>query len=283
MKAIKFLFLGLSIGFIIMMLSQCSIVSHKATNDIAFDSIHIIKEVHLLDDLKAPHCHLEMNFSYPIKYENKETLKNLTDYIILNTFGENYRGLTPKDAVRQYTKDYLKAYRELDNDYKTDLKRASKELPIGSWYSYYENSFIDYTFNQKGLLSFVVIFENYTGGAHGSNTSTNCVFDLHSGQPISEKDIFKEGYEKDLSKLIIKDLVRQNDLTDKKELEKVGFFSVEEIYPNDNFLVSKKGLTYTYNEYEITPYAMSKITVNLPFKDLKPLLKDENPLTCLYK
>lgn len=43
--------------------------------------------------------------------------------------------------------------------------------------------------------------------------------------------------------------------------------------PNGNFSVSEEGVTWTYNPYEIAPYAMGAIELAVRWSDLKPYLK----------
>lgn len=89
----------------------CDTGTKKASeNSITFDSISVEKTYHLLDNPDNPNCNLEIKFVYPRKYSDKEVLKNLQRQFVSSYFGENYEQLSPEEAVRKYTDDYLAAY-----------------------------------------------------------------------------------------------------------------------------------------------------------------------------
>ena len=136
-------------------------------------------------------------------------------------------------------------------------------------------------FNQADIISYTVSFENYTGGAHGAHAYNNYVLNLRTGRPITEEEIFVEDYQDSLARILVDRIARQNNLTDIKELEDIGFFSVDEIYPNGNFLVDEEGITYSFNEYEIAAYVVGVTNVRLPYQDIRHLLKDESPIAHL--
>ncbi|MEG1543990.1 MAG: DUF4163 domain-containing protein [Tannerellaceae bacterium] len=277
------LFRGIMALFLISLLfTGCNTGNKKvAENDITFDSIVVKEAYHLLENPENPNCDLQIKFNYPVKFANKEVLQKIQKEFVVAYFGENYEKLTPQEAVDKYTKDYLKAYKELEPDLKAELAK-SDDAPIAAWFSYYEMSTNQIVYNEKGLLSYIVNFENYTGGAHGSHSHTNHVVNLKTGMPITEEEIFNEDYQDTLAQLLVDKIAKQNKVDDAKELENVGFFSVDEIFPNGNFLVDNTGITYTYNEYEIAAYVVGATRVHLPFEEIKFLLKKESPISQLF-
>ena len=187
-----------------------------------------------------------------------------------------------KKAVKKYTDDYIEAYKELEEDFKVELARSEKDgNPVGAWFSYYEMSSNTIRFNQDGLLCFSVNFENYTGGAHGAHSYNHFVLDVNTGKRITEEDIFVDSYQDSLAEILVAQITKQNELSDPKELENIGFFSVDEIYPNNNFFVDETGITYTFNEYEIAAYVVGPVHVHLSFDEVQYLLKPETPITQL--
>jgi len=73
-------------------------------------------------------------------------------------------------------------------------------------------------------------------------------------------------------------IARNNHLDNPKDLETIGFFSIDEIAPNDNFSISDEGLTYYFNEYEIAAYVVGLTEVTLSYDEIKRLLRDDSPL-----
>lgn len=251
-----------------------------ADNDITFDSISVDKTYHLLENPENPNCNLQINFTFPAQYDNNEILKKVQQQFVSSYFGDSYETLSPEDATAQYTEDYLNSYKELTDEYKAELAKAD-ETPVGAWFSYYEMSSDDIAYNKNDIISYTVNFENYTGGAHGAHSFTNHVINLKTGNPIAEEDIFIDGYQEDLAQILIDRIAKQNSLDDVKELENIGFFSIDEIFPNGNFLIDDNGITYTYNEYEIAAYVIGATNVHLPYEEIQHLLKKESPIAHL--
>lgn len=266
-----------------LVISGCNTGSKNTVeNNIKFDSISVEKIYHLLDNPDNPNCNLQINFVYPVQYANKEILKKIQQQFILSYFGDGYENFTPEEAVKNYTEEYLNAYKDLENDFKAEVEK-SNDSPVGAWFSYYEMSSDKITYNQNDILSYVVFFENYTGGAHGAHSYMNHIIDLKTGKPITEEDIFVENFQENLAKILVEKIAKQNNVTDPKELENIGFFSVDEIFPNGNILIDKDGITYTFNEYEIAAYVVGAIQVQLPYAEIEHLLKKDSPISLLFR
>lgn len=251
-----------------------------ADNDIRFDSIQVDKTYHLLDNPNNPNCHLQQKFIYPVRFTDQEILKKVQKNFVLSFFGESFEDLAPEEATAKYTEDYLSNYKELEDDFKAELEKKD-DRPVGAWFSYMEMSHNEITYNRNDLLSYVVSFENYTGGAHGSHAYTNHVINLKTGDAVTEEDIFVDNFQESLAQILIDRIAKQNKVENAKELENIGFFSIEEIFPNGNFRIDEEGITYTFNEYEIAAYVVGKTEVLLPYAEIRHLLKNESPIDIL--
>ena len=261
--------------------SACNIGTKKTTdNDVTFDSISVDKTYHLLENPENPNCNLQINFTYPAKYDNKDILKKIQQQFVYSYFGDGYENLSPEEATAKYTEDYLNNYKDLEDEYKAEVAKAD-ETPVGAWFSYFEMSSDDIAYNKNDILSYTVNFENYTGGAHGAHSFTNHVIDMKTGNLIKEDDIFIEGFQEDLAQILIDRIAKQNTVENPKELENIGFFSIDEIFPNGNFLIDDNGITYTFNEYEIAAYVVGATNVHLPYEEIQYLLKKESPIAHL--
>ena len=261
--------------------SGCNIGTKKTTdNDVTFDSISVDKTYHLLENPENPNCNLQINFTYPAKYDNKDILKKIQQQFVYSYFGDGYENLSPEEATAKYTEDYLNNYKDLEDEYKAEVAKAD-ETPVGAWFSYFEMSSDDIAYNKNDNLSYTVNFENYTGGAHGAHSFTNHVIDMKTGNLIKEDDIFIEGFQEDLAQILIDRIAKQNTVENPKELENIGFFSIDEIFPNGNFLIDDNGITYTFNEYEIAAYVVGATNVHLPYEEIQYLLKKESPIAHL--
>jgi hypothetical protein len=249
-------------------------------NNIQFDSITVDKTYHMLEQPDNPNCNLRINFVYPVKSGNKDVLDQIQKHFIASYFGDMYEELTPEQAVDEYVNIYLEDYKNLEDVFEEE---KSKDAPVASWFSYYESSSNEITFNKANLLCYSINFENYTGGAHGAHTHTNVVLNLETGKIVTEEDIFTEGFQDALALMLADKIAKQHEVENARELESIGFFSADEIFPNGNFLVDEEGITYSFNEYEIAAYAVGITRVKLLYSEMKPLLKKDSPVSTLIR
>ena len=250
-------------------------------NVIKFDSIVINERYYLLGDTTNPYCTLESSFIFPSEYKDMEILKMLNIHFISSLFGEDSIFSTPEEAVNNYVQQYITDYKELENDFVSEVEITGIKPSQESWYAYYESSSNEIIYNKNDILSYTVSIEYYTGGAHGGHGYNNHVINLKTGDKIEEQDIFINDYHDRLAKIIVDIITSDYNLTDPEELEGMGFFNIQEIYPNNNFYINEDGITYTFNEYEIAAYFVGKIDVVIPFDKIDSLIHKNSPITPL--
>lgn len=248
-----------------------------AENKISFDSIAVEQVYSLFDNPDNPNCNLQIKLIYPVKFDNKNLLATIQKQFVIDYFGDEYENFSPKEAVEKYTEDYINSYKELEDDFKDEVERSNGN-PVASWFSYYEMSENEIEYNKNDILSYSVSFSNYTGGAHGSHSTGYHVIDLKTGKILTEKDIFIDDYQEQLAEILVDKIAEINEVQHPKELEQLGFFSVEEIFPNDNFLIDETGITYAFNEYEIAAYVVGLIDIHIPYSELVHLLRKDSPI-----
>lgn len=119
----------------------------------------------------------------------------------------------------------------------------------------------------EGYTNYNIAGSQYMfGAAHGYYYFTPFVIDLSTGCRLHEWQLFQEGYQETLSALLLK------NLEEDENYEEGILLWDEGIQPNDNFTLSKDGITYYFNPYEIAAYAYGLIEVSVPAVDLKTLL-----------
>ena len=120
----------------------------------------------------------------------------------------------------------------------------------------------------RQLQTYNASYNEYTGGAHGMYSFVADVYDMTTGEIISEEDLFSPGYKAGVAKLLASAL---DDYLADSDTDREMLFSMPE--PNGNFCVSDTHVTWVYNPYEIAPYAMGAIELSVSWDDLKPFLK----------
>jgi hypothetical protein len=251
-------------------------------NNIKFDSIETESKYFLLGDTANPSGTLIIKYIYPIEYADRDILQKMQTRFLTDFFGESYKNVTPQEAINSYSQKYIADYKSLEKHFLRDLKKSGEKFMEASWYSYYENSSNSIVYNKNNIISYIISINYYKGGAHESSGYVNKVIDLKTGNLLTENDIFVPDYQEPLAKIIHETIAENFKAAPPEELENMGFFNVNEIYPNDNFIIDSVGVTYTYNIYEIAAYAVGKIDVKLPFDKIRFLLRKDSRLTLSF-
>jgi hypothetical protein len=265
------LFLLLSVT--LLMVSSCQERSGKSRNAVVFDSVVVNEQIPLLslNDTTLPHAELSLSFTYPVRFRDESSLARLQQIFIGTFFGDvRYDTLSPVEAVSLYTDHYRERYRSLSNSFYADKAMLNGEIPAWYWYTLeIRNKLI---FVSDSLLSYSVSYSDYEGGAHGSHRITYTNIDLNSLTTLTEEDLFLPGYYRPLSEIIVAQLMADHAVTEPDSLLTQGFFTIEDIVPNNNFWLNDTAIHYAYNQYEIAPYAMGVIDVTIPYHKLRELL-----------
>ncbi len=260
------------------LLSACGSDARKVKeNDIRFDTMALKESYHIKNIETNPGCSLQINFVFPVEYQNQQVLKAVQQQFVRAFLGDDYMQASPREAVNQYAENYLNDFKKRETDFESDVEEHGSE-PNDEWYSSYEILSDSIYYNQNDLLSMVVSKEYDTGGAHNAHHYTNRVIDLKTGERVTEAAVFIEDYQDDLAKIIVDAIALYNNVDKVSDLENIGFFNINEIYPNKNFYVDEVGITYTFNEYEIAAYVVGATSVRIPYEKIRHLLRKESPI-----
>lgn len=257
-------------------------------NLLKFDTLAVQRRQYLHNDTTNSFCDLNVNFVYPIS-SSKSNLKRIQQLFILNTFGQAFDNFTPEVAIEQYAKNFLKNYKADAEIFQKELKdledhpnlipqtldlNHEKELQSDEFYTYHESLSSKIHFNKGNLLSFQVSRTNKKGGFAAYSACNNYVINLLTGKMLTENDLFVAGYDVVLQQLFANDLLKQNQVNTVYDLEELGYFGIDEIMPNRNFLIDEEGITYTFNKGEYSAYLLDAQEVFIPFDDVRMLLRE---------
>lgn len=115
----------------------------------------------------------------------------------------------------------------------------------------------------------------YTGAAHPGTVSKTATFDLQQGHDLNLEDLFvpDTDYLGAISQLCIKQLSTRDIGFEGFEL---GATATPGNYRNWN--VTADGLTITFDEYQVAPYAAGPQTVVIPYRELAAIIPPDGPL-----
>lgn len=257
------------------MMGSCK-KEHKLTeNNLDFAEFKLDTVCHLFNNVAKPSCKFQLTMQYPSTSEDKALLKDIQQIFVESYFGAQYKTEQPTAAARSYLNAYIADYKQFEKDSAMFNQTAEDGWGLTSL-NYEEISSCEFTFNQNGFVSYAINMYSYTGGAHGMNGTSNHVIDLSTKNLLTLADLFPENVYSEIGSLIIKQIARDRNFTNPAQLNEDGFFSIEDVVPTDNFRIDAKGITWTYNPYEIAVYATGQITVTLDWALIKPYLLENS-------
>lgn len=210
--------------------------------------------------------------------ENKEDCTNIQIYYPVmsgSPYADKINAMNKDMALSCYSTDdvHYPDFDKLMSQFMKDYEDFRKEVPDApaTWYLKDTTKIIT---NTPEILCFENISESYTGGAHGAYNAAYTNIDMRNGNVLKTKDIFTKGYENALNKLIEQKIRQHFEIKSNQSLTDGGLFD-NKVSFNDNFAITKDGIEFLYNQYEIAPYAMGVIEIKLSYKEIDSILNKD--------
>lgn len=261
--------------------SQADSITDSSTAEeevLAFDSIEV-KDSSMINENNGARCSMKVVF--PVS-GNKQLCDSIRKWIcdeMGDTLGKNMADIkgfikkSVKDNVRDSRKDVDEMVKDaLENDADMNDLYINYETEVEIVKVYEDDDYVT-------LLDFTY---NYMGGAHGMAMHAGMTFSKHDGHRCGW-ELVKNYKPKELRRLIREDLkdyfdIHEKDkaVSDAKLRENLFGKSLdgmdEDTYYNDFPLpgttpwLTKEGVVFLYQQYEIAAYAAGMPTSVIPFK-----------------
>src|SRR2546425_2023168 len=142
-------------------------------------------------------------------------------------------------------------------------------------------------FANDDLISIEYDIGGYTAGAaHGNSSSSVLNYDVKAGKVLKLADVFKPGakYLQAISAYCLNDLKKQS----RKNRDSLPDDMIKSGAGPDarNFMswtITKKGLDFTFDAYQVGPYAAGPQSVVVPYSVLKDLIDPDGPVGSFAK
>ncbi len=172
-----------------------------------------------------------------------------------------------------------KALKAHFDQYLTGMKKQVEEagVPYSKDLSYEIDGGYKVTYNQNGVISFLLTDYQFLGGAHGDDILTGMTFSLKDGKAVKLDDLLKSNasYRQDIKKLLQADIKKQSDLMG-YSLEQFNDLSKNSSSYLNNYYLTDNGFTVFFQKYDIAPGASGTPEFNFTFGQL--LKSGTNPL-----
>ena len=243
---------------------------------------YAFEKVAYLEDGQESNLTFSIRYAYPVAVNaSDEVLAKLQRAVCQTVLGDAFLDMRPQQAIEAYAamkhNEYIQNNLPLLQEWAIDHEDESFGETLFNEELIISAAPIDNCLplnNIPSLWSYAMDVYEYTGGAHGIRYLLIQNYDLHTGDAVSEQDLFIDDYYEQLKTLLLEALIAQTDEAEtRKDLRRLGY-SVADVVPNENFYVTDEGITYVYNPYEIAPYAMGCIQISLPWDAVRHLMRN---------
>ncbi|WP_411348659.1 PdaC/SigV domain-containing protein [Paenibacillus sp. WLX2291] len=173
-----------------------------------------------------------------------------------------------------------KALKAHFDEFLAAVQKQAKEFgaPTNKDMSYEIDGGYKVTYNQNGVISFLLTDYQFLGGAHGDDILTGMTFSLKDGKPVKLDDLLKSNtsYRQDLKKLLQADIRKHADDMG-VSLEQFNDLSKSSSKYLDNYYLTDSGFNVFFQKYDIAPGAAGNPEFEFTFSQL--LKSDSNPLS----
>lgn len=211
--------------------------------------------ISILNDKNSYNTDLTSSLKYPLlKFSGIYSLKALNFEFSKSLI------LTSKEDILNLENDLQLEYKESLSNYMEDAKDYINNEPSYIFY----NTLNDKTnlFYQEGNLRVLSNYvDTYTGGAHPNHSYAYTVF--LEDKKLSTDDILKKDTVNSLKSKLWLD-VKEDSLIEKSDF-----------YITSNFFLSPYGITFVYNPYEVTPYAVGTKELFYTYGEIYDFLSDD--------
>ena len=251
----------------------------SSNGDSAYRHVFIEEEARLVDTDNSPYCDFAIDFTYLDEVDSVAVRMNRS--IQREFLGDDYATLTPVAAVDSFRNAYLADYRnEVGAIFEKERANASSEEEIPAWFS---QTYSLVTFVEEGQGGVINATANYfvdMGGAHPHQWSQWLNFDFVTGRILEKDEVFHLEASADIEAMLLNKLIRMQaeehpdmQVNSLEDLQNMGFLQHTNMFIPDNFLLSKRGLLFLFNRYDIAPYSAGEIVIEVPYEEIGHYLK----------
>ncbi len=239
-----------------------------ANGSMPFSALYMLETGQLFPKKVDPKATFEVSLLIPGEFPDP-TVADSVKKNIYDHFFENQPDTGNPRALLTALRDlYFNNYRNSNADLYQDGANS---------FDWIKRKEIRVLHNDKDVLSLEYYNYGFTGGAHGLSLSKFQVLNLKDGHIISLDEIFRDDFKNDLRDIINSSARKKYKLERNQGLTNAGFF-IDFLDPTDNFYVTKDGIGFYYNQYEVAPFALGPVEIFVSYRDLLRILRPDSPV-----
>lgn len=255
---------------------------NKTSNTITWDTL-TVKNSQPLDakNIKAS-CSIEFNFIVPIDYSDAEVLSKIQQQLNVLVMGDNANlsKLSTNDAMRSYAAAYVASYLK-ESKSQVALWRKVNGNAAYTYFSYDKRIDTKVLYNEANVISYQITETEVKGDETSTILVRNVLFNLQTGDVMTQGDIFKADMNEELNKVLITQLLKDNEVETVEELQGLGYWGIADLEVSDNFYVDKDGITFTFSPAEYSDAKLGILNIHVNYDYMLEILKDNSPISIL--
>ena len=169
-----------------------------------------------------------------------------------------------EDNINQIAESFLTGY----NEYAEDEIAAGN----GHFQSWFKHQDAQVALNTGRFLTLANSLSEFTGGAHGIQVQLWFNYDLKNKKQLALSDFIQDTTK--LKKIVEVYFRKVENLKEDAPLGADYFFDENKFALAENFGMTRDGLVFHYNVYEIKPYSEGPTTVVVPYQAIKGILTE---------
>lgn len=232
------------------------------------------------EDSTLGSLHIDLNVDLPTQYREYQVIYNIRTQLYKALFGSTYDLVDGDSILKIYTEVLAQEYIDNNVEFAENISDSSF-LVFDNLHQLEGFSLLsDEKIYSYGISRFVDF-----GGAHPIQTRFFYNFDLETGDLLTEPDLFGEGYQERLTRLMRNTFIENINAHNKYAVDSIDIsnYNILDIKPNSNFYINDEGICYVFNPYDIAPYYLGETEIMLPFSIIQNLMRTKNPIHYLYK
>lgn len=171
------------------------------------------------------------------------------------------------NTIESKVKNFIEETRKIAQQ---DKKEGVQSFP------YEANVKTEIYYQDKYLISLIIFYYQFTGGAHGITLFETYNLDIKNSKLLTLNDILNPDAQEIIKEEIVSEIESESDYFFP---EAKDYILKDDIFVRD-FLIDSTGVTFLYNHYEIAPYSTGIPKFSIPWNKLKqyvihPQIKNE--------
>lgn len=247
----------------LLLLAAC----HQQEATIEFETVVVDKTTILSNDEMPPTCSINLRLQQATE-QSGQAGKAINATVTERLLDRDEQQM--ENAAQAFADDYAERYKKallpLYNMDRGDLTKRA-------WYHYHYIINATTQPGRKGTVAYLANINYQEGTKRLTDQLVVMNFETRTGQLLGLQDVFVDGYEAPLNKLLLSALMTKTRLSSKQALHSMGYLRTTDIYPPENFILGDEAITFVYNPDEIAPGSVGTIELVITYAQLEKILK----------